>query len=304
MSIKSEIMDQFEATGLTRKVIERPVFMFPEAGERDVNSGRFKKQEGILIEDRKALVFEDDDTYISTVGAGYQVIQNEDVFSSLTDGLISSGLNLEGLEVIAHGTNDARNMAMINLPNHAIFEGTPDETYMQIVARNSHNSSWKQSIDVGGFRIACTNGQVAGNIVPVYSNRHTASYEIERLSEYFDKSIDGFDKMGALWVRMQKTVITDVDAYAMILKYLNKTAAAELMISENVVLIEQFENQKRFKEVVTLWNKYKDIMGSNLYALYNAFTDDASHVDSKKMAQAITDRQAKIIPALTHKLAA
>jgi hypothetical protein len=282
----ANIMTQFEDTGLLRPVTESAIFL----------------PDGTEIPNKKALVFEDDGSYISTVGKKYKIIQNEEVFSHVAEALVDSNLDLEGLSVATSGSsNSGRHLAKLTLPSHLFETSKGDKTAMQILVRNSHDSTWKFSVDVGGFRMACANGQVWGDYLSAYSNLHTQNYAIERLTGHLDGMIDQFDTMGSQWIKMQGIKIDDNQAKAIILDYLNKKWAT---IEKKESYFESAKTTAPI-ELWMLWNNYKKEMGSTLWAMYNVLTDYGSHIgESINPAVLEVRRQENIFPTINNYLMA
>lgn len=276
----SEIMSQFDSHDLLRNVVETPL-QFPN---------------GDTVPDKKALLFEDDGSYISTVGKNYNIIQNERVFDKMTQSLLNSGLDLDGLTIdTSSSTTGARNLAMITLPSHSIETSTGDLTHMQLLARNSYDGSWKQQVEIGGFRMACANGQVDGDASSVYANRHTTGFDIETMAQYLAHSIDVFAEMGQQWATMQGTPITRQKALNRVLDYLGKkprdNADRQKMLSS--------ERAKTVQEMIASWDRYSNEMGANVFALYNTLTDHATHVEDGK-ADALSHRRKQVTRIITN----
>ena len=285
----NDLMDKFEVTGLLRTVKEVEIYM----------------PNGEVIPNKKALMFEDDGSYISTVGKKYKVIQNEEVFSRVAESLVESGLDLEGVTVDYMGSaNTGRHLAKVTFPNHTFTMskmGQGDETALQQLFRNSHDGTWKFAAETGGFRYACTNGQVMGEYVQAYANMHTKGFNMDSLIHHLEHSLEDFDKMGDAWIRMQNIMLNETQVQDIILDYLGKKWET---------LDQKFKHfdaktMTSAKELMLLWNNYRREMGPNLYAMYNVLTDYATHVgDSISPAVLTTRRSEKIIPAISQLMAA
>jgi len=282
---QTALMNNFQKTGLLREVKEVDLTM----------------PNGNLVPNKKAIIYADDDSYISTVGNRYTVIQNEQVMEKLSQALVESGLNLKGFK-ISHSSSatNARNLVKITLPEHHIETSKGDSTLLQILARNSYDGSWKQMLDIGGWRMACANGQVWGDGMNAASNRHTQGYDVALMAEYLSHAIDVFKEMGAQWLSMKKKKLTKIQAEDLILEYLGKKVADKedrdrILTSERSTLVQS---------MLESWGNYKSELGSNVFALYNTFTYHASHVEdvsSPADAQIIRSQQlTKIISPLVH----
>ena len=256
---QNRLMSKFEQTGLLREV---------EAVDLTMPNGE-------LVPNKKAIIYSDDQSYISTVGRTYAVIQNEEVMEKLSQALVESELNLKGFSVMhSSSATKARNLVKITLPEHKIETSKGDITALQLLARNSYDGSWTQRLDLGGWRMACANGQVWGDSMKAYANRHTQGHSIEQMAEYLSHAIDVFKEMGSQWLTMQKKKLTIPQAEDLILEYLGKRVV-DKADRERILTAERASS---VQELLTSWTAYKEELGSNVFALYNTFTQHASHV--------------------------
>lgn len=277
--MKTEIMTQIENHGLLRPVYEVPLLL-PNGQE---------------VPNKKAILFEDNDSYISTVGSSYEVISNESAFSSIADSLIQSGLNLEGMTTtVSSSKTKSRNLVHFHLPAHRLEVLEGDEVDLQIVARNSYDGSWKMSTDVGGFRIACANGQVRGDYRQSYSNRHTSSYDGNVMVDRMIESVNAFAELGKQWLEMTGNKITRDQAIDSILVYLGK----KLKDGQTRHELIEAPRQTLLRSTIDKMDSYIDELGLNEYAVYNTMTDDATHHQSSSQADSILYRQKQIPKAL------
>jgi len=257
---RNRLMSQFEKTGLLRPVTEVDL----------------KMPNGELVPNKKAIIYADDESYISTVGHRYTVIQNEQVMNKLAIALSESGLKLKGCSVDpSTSATNARNLIRINLPEHKIETSKGDTTALQIVARNSYDGSWKQMLDIGGFRMACANGQVWGDIDNICTNRHTAGYDVAMMAEYLSHAIDVFKEMGAQWLTMKKTKLSQTKAEDLILQYLGK----KFVDKEDRARILTSERSTLVQSMMESWVSHKAELGTNVFALYNTLTAHATHTE-------------------------
>ena len=273
----STIMNRIEKAGILRPV--KTVEMFMPNGE--------------VVPNKKAIVNADDESFVSVVGGAYNVIQNEEVFDRVATSLLKSNLDLTGLDVAADtSATCARQIVSFKLPAHQIETSKNDTTQMQIVVRNSLDGTWMFRTDVGGFRIACANGQVYGDFTNAYANRHTKNFNIEALLDGIVASSEIFTNLGLEWARLANIDLTRDQAVDFFLQFLGKKLKDkdQLLGSDRAATVH---------EVLGLWDDYSEEMGSTAYAAYNVMTDYASHVGEKKsIADVIDVRQKQVIKAL------
>lgn len=275
-----DIMSSFEAQGTFREVMAVPLSM----------------PNGDVVPNKKALVHTDDASYISTVGKNYRVIQNEEVFSKLASSMAESTLDLDGFTVSrTSSTTNARSLVSIVLPAHQIETRKGDMTNLQLLTRNSYDGTWKFQVDVGGFRIACANGQIYGDFVNAYANRHTNGFTFDGMLEHLLNSADTFATMGHRWMEMKGMKVTKDQAIDMLMDYMGKTlkdreARDKLLESKRATAVH---------DMMDLRVKYTKEMGSNMFAMYNVMTDHASHVgDATSVADAQNYRQKQVVKTL------
>lgn len=276
----NHIMEQFESQGLLRPVEEANLYT----------------KEGGIIPDKKALRFADDGQYISTVGNRYHVIQNSELLSKLANSLVESDLKLKGIKVYhSQSVTGARNLVKITLPEHHFETAKGDITELQVLSRNSYDGSWKQVLDIGGFRVACANGQVWGDYMTAVSNRHTPSFDIGHMAEYLSHAIDAFKDMGKRWLKMQGIKIPQETAEDLILEYLGKRP----LNKEDRELILTSGRAHAVQTLLESWATHKHDMGPNLFALYNTLTHHATHTEEyKSPADATTVLGRKVVTVL------
>lgn len=282
---QNRLMEKFAETGLLREVVGVDLTM----------------PNGKVVPNKKALQYKDDQSYISVVGSSYAVIQNEDVMQKLSQALVESDLNLKGFTV-SHSSSatKARNLVKITLPEHNIETSKGDTTALQLLARNSFDGSWIQQLELGGWRMACANGQVWGDSMASYANRHTQNHSIEAMAEYLSHAIDVFKEMGAQWLTMQKKKLSTTEAEDLILEYLGK----KIVDKEDRERVLTLDRASSVQSLLQSWGTYKEEMGSNVFALYNAFTYHATHVSESinpADAEVIRRKQiTKVISPLIH----
>lgn len=246
---------------LFREVEATPVFILHD-------------EEPIQVEGKKALVYADNpNEIISVVGSKYRVVQNEEIYAPFCESVIESDLDLEGLMINSSFGDGGRTLTQLTFPQHMVEMKDEDKTALQIVTRNSHDGSWKFQVDTGGFRIACANGQVYGDFINAYGSTHTNGFDISSMVDHLTRQIETFQNIGEYWLTLQGQTIDQDKATDMILHYLGKKIK-DKQAKEKILASER---AKTVRGLVESWGNYKEEMGSNMFAIYNTLTDDASH---------------------------
>ena len=258
--MKSEDVMALLNPSLFRNVIEFPAYYTDNHGVSH------------RIQNKKVLAYEDTGEYIASVGDKYRVVQNEEVYRPFCEAIIESNLDLNGLDIRTSIGNAGRSLTSFIFPEHSV-QLKNDITNLRIIARNSYDGTWKFQVDTGGFRVACANGQVVGNFKNAYNNKHTSSFSVKDMSKHLSHQIEGFASCGQWWMSLEQTPIDYDIAIDLVCKYLYNT---EKTREDKLKLIESGKSTT-FNKICELFDDYSKEMGENLYALYNAFTDHATH---------------------------
>jgi hypothetical protein len=224
---------------------------------------------GPTIPGRKAII-DAKGSILGVVSSNYRVVQTQEVLDNFTKSVVNSGLDLEGLQV-SHSVKGARSATSFIFPKHVVETKVGDSTQLRIVARNSHDGSWLLRADVGGFRIACANGQVHGDFLNAFKSRHTSGLDFANIDGGLHTSLDMFASIGQTWLKYRGVKISKEQAMKAILQYFHRE------LKEGEVLEELMTRKSQRSDLYETFNKYSDEMGSNVLALYNAMTDHATH---------------------------
>lgn len=279
--MKAETLFESLDKDLFRPVMEGAVHTInPVTGEMD------------MIKDKKALMYEDTGEVLAVVGHKYRVIQNSEVYLPFCQAIVESNIDLTDMEIRSSFGANGRSLTSFIFPAHKIEVRPGDKTLERIVARNSYDGTWKFSVDMGGFRIACANGQVAGKFNNAYSNRHTSGFNIAVMSSHLSHQAEGFAKLGDWWMHLQKLDLEFDKGVDYICEYLyNKPKSPE----EKKKMMES-GRASAFNKLLQSYDDYIEEVGSNVYALYNTLTDHASH--SSPLPEHQFDRQKRLIQVI------
>lgn len=228
---------------------------------------------GDVVPNKKGIIDCDTEEYVSTVGTTYQVIENREAFTHFANVLSSSNLNTDGMKVRSTITK-ARTFIQFTFPQHSVEVRPGDLTELQITARNSYDGSTRFSLDIGGFRLLCSNGMGIGSYTNCYSNKHSTGYSEKKMAEYLETAVEVFTMAGEEWKRMVEVAVTDDQALEvlkiMVERKSDKTYA-EILEGKNGIL----------KDALAEWERYKKEMGSNKFSLYNTVTHLSTHCSTK-----------------------
>lgn len=238
----------------------------------------------------KAVVRTDTNEIIAVNGSKYKLMPNKDVFNVVDQAIKkASGLKTDGMYIkdsTAHmGATTVRNYVF---PEHSVTVNKGDVTEMRITVVNSYDGASQFKMLVGGFRLICLNGMVAGKVINKYSGRHTSGLNIGDMGIRLSNGIHGFSELSETWKQYADTKCTDGQAAKII---------GKMTASENVR-----------NSLMIYWLTEKATLGANMWALFNAMTYYSTHHKISRgkgnEAMTIVAREAEVAKALPLLLAA
>ena len=261
-----------------------------------VTTERIQLPNGKPIVGKKAVV-DSNGAVLAVVSNKYRLVSNQEVFENFGKSLETSGLDLEGVKV-QYSFKGPRSATSFIMPKHAVEIGKGDTTQLRLVVRNSHDGSWLLRGDVGGFRVACANGQVHGEFMSAFKSRHTNGLDFGTLNGGLTSALEMFAQMGERWLSYRNINLTEEQAMHAILKFFHQKAP------EGVEVASMFDRKSGRSKLLESFNKYSGELGPNLLSLYNSFTDFASHSTPNVDGQVIKGKMSSdIIEAVYTELA-
>lgn len=112
--------------------------------------------DGREVPDRKAVLRDGDDVYLSTVGRDYQVRQYDDAFSILDDAIRDSGVWIETAGVLGHGER-AWMLARMEADIDIAAKGGYDKVVGRFLVGSSHDTSQAHYAKLTPERVVCHN---------------------------------------------------------------------------------------------------------------------------------------------------
>jgi hypothetical protein len=280
-----KIQDQIGSHEIFDKVETRPMFL----------------EGGVEVPFKKAVVKSSDGTPVAVVGNKYRLIQTSEVMERFAESIDDSGLDTNGLSIdVSMSPNAIRNIVKFTFPEHSLETKKGDITNLQICNRNSHDGTWLSQIDVGGFRIACANGQVFGDFISAHKARHTTGISFDDMAEGLGHSIEMFEQAGERWIQYKRQKVNQEQGQNIVLDYLGKTFDT---VEERVAILDRKSGRR--DQMIDKLEDYSKDMGRNVLAAYNTLTDDATHGKDDAMTQFDrSKRAARVIEAHYTQLAA
>lgn len=229
--------------------------------------------EGHVIPGKKAICRADDGAPLSVVGSGYKTVANEEVFTSFTALLEKSKLDLEGAQVITEFSHDgARTFAQLILPSHTLKVGSGDETALRLIARNSYDGSSAFTVQAGGYRFVCSNGQIVGDSISYFRGKHVSSLDVKAAAQSISNVLGSFNRSQEWYSSLRSKKVNDKPAYAC-LAHASRNAEA---LQQGIPKSEE-DMPRLMKTLFESWRTHRAQLGHNAWALYNTLTHFSTH---------------------------
>jgi len=246
-------------------------------------------------ESSKSVIYRTDTgSELGVHGHGYQPVPPKTMIDSTRAILERSNLNTDGIkETIRTSHDGARCFVQYTLPAHTYDTPDGDEASLGLLATSSFDGTWPYLISAAAIQSACTNLQVfVSGEVAVFKAKHTKNLDIEGGARVITKALDIFENEKELWNEYINTEYTDKRAFTHIVKALNAKSATSYMAqwsgSTPFEVISALPRPNRNLEYIfDAWLRYKRRLGSNKWALYNAYTDWSTHAEGHSLASKV-----------------
>lgn len=243
-------------------------------------------------------------------GRGYKPIAPKKIVDTTRTVMERSELNLVGLtEQIRTSHDGARCFVQYNLPAHTYETGDGDTASLSLLATSSFDGTWPFMMSVAAVQSACTNLQVfiSGEIA-VYKAKHTQSLDIEHGANIIVKSLDVFNNERELWKAWQGTQVRDMEAFYFFADALDVKLDSKSFSHSYSPADLLHKLPRRNENLNYIWRVYDAVyrnrLGANWWAVYNAMTDWSTHFGAvrqsseRNIASIQNDRQQVIRKAI------
>ena len=216
-------------------------------------------------------------------GHGYKPIAPKKIVDTTRTVMERSELNLVGLtERIRTSHDGARLIVDYNLPAHTYETGDGDTASLSLLAISSFDGTWPFMISVAAVQSACTNLQVfVSGEIAVYKAKHTQSLDIEHGANIIVKSLDVFNNERELWKAWQGTQVSDMEAFYFFADALDVKLDSKSFSHSYSPADLLHKLPRRNENLNYIWRVYDAVyrnrLGANWWAVYNAMTDWSTH---------------------------
>ena len=240
-------------------------FNFRESSVDPVQSSRVNKL---------AVVRTDTNQCLGVVGPRYKAINHREMIDNQRAIIARSGLNADGIvENIVTDRNGARCYVKHTLPNQALETPDGDMAALSFLGVNSFDGLFSFMLSAGARQSACMNGQIfTEGSSTIYKSRHTRQLDIHQGAQIVGKGLEIMMQQNELWKIWYQTVPSQQLIEAIF------SAAVGIDLSD--------ENAAKNRNYLYLWRVFTETysrrQGNNLWAVYNALTDWATHAPAMK----------------------
>ncbi len=275
---------QLDAKGVFYTVDGRDNFVQNNAGEF-VSTGS------------KTIYNETNEKTLGVMSKGYEIVQNENIFTSLFAEIERAGLDVSNAFTRVRMDNDGqRVMAEIIFPETSFDVAVGDTVALSITAINSFDGSGAFHLKMGAFRFICANGMVSANGIIEYKHQHSKGLSASSAAKHIANGMTQYNEDKESLLEQANTQVNAQDVYEA-LAIMNKidTKLAPTYEQYQLVIRPTLKREPAIERHMGLWNKYKAELGNTQWALNNVLTHISTHGDKPEYTadQNITTRSGK-----------
>ena len=272
----------------------------------------YTPEHGTLHSSKKVIFRDDTGTELGVHGLDYHAVPPKKMIDTTRAIIERSNLDTTGIEETIRTSHDgARTFVQYRLPAHSFTTPDGDTASLGLLAVSSFDGTWPFMISAAAVQAACTNLQVfVGGEVAVFKSKHTKNLDIHTGSRVIVKALDMFENQRELWSKWTKQSMTDFMAFdgiveALDIKSAKKIIADSYATSPTEVMEAMPRRNPDLEYIYSKWlSVYKQRLGENRWAFYNAMTDWSTHAPQRKskthsMASVQSSRQAKVASHFT-----
>ena len=267
----------------------KPVYMPISENEWSFStSDRYKELEGRVVSVRP-----DTGDVLGYHSRNYNITEHIPVIEAKRSSVERATVDATGVrEAIQIANKGARMIYNLELPAHKIITPDGDSATLSFLGVNSFDGSFPLILSVGAKQWACNNGQVfTDDATAMYKYRHTRGLSIDQGARIISRGVEVLEKEAELWHHWAKLRCSTP-----------ATLTSNLLGLSNTGIAERGTRSTGYHYIMDKYrNHYAKAMGRNYWALYNAFTDWATHAPTKGSKANVTlMRQKKVQEVLNN----
>lgn len=221
----------------------------------------------------RCIVRTDTNEVLGVHGSKYKAITHNDVVNSIFDAVGKSGISNDYESKVELFDNGAKMRGTITFNDLVIEPKVDDYIKFQVKFYNSYDGSWAFQQQAMGLRLWCLNGCTHADTVANTWAKHTTNVNVEGSANKIRAGLESFFNTKNQYKAWMDTHVNDDDALHFF-KY------SLCRIKNNTGTLKW--NERQLDNLMGLWFKERDQLGSNKWALYNACTYWATHTDNNK----------------------
>ena len=224
----------------------------------------------------------------------YNITEHIPVIEAIRSSVERATVDATGVkESIKIANKGSRMIYNLELPAHKIITPDGDSATLSFLGVNSFDGSSPLVLSVGARQWMCDNGQIfTDNAAAMYKSRHTRGLSIDQGARIISRGVEVLEKEAELWHHWANQKVTPTVIEAAIVSLLGLSTEKDVRTTRSTgyhYIMDKYRNH------------YAKAMGRNYWALYNAFTDWATHAPTKGSKANVTlMRQKKVQEVLNN----
>ena len=204
----------------------------------------------------------------------YNITEHIPVIEAIRSSVERATVDATGVkESIKISNKGSRMIYNLELPAHKIITPDGDSATLSFLGVNSFDGSSPLVLSVGARQWMCDNGQIfTDNATAMYKSRHTRGLSIDQGARIISRGVEVLEKEAELWHHWAKVRVTPIVS----------EQATAFLLGLSTRVAERVTRSTGYHYIMDKYkNHYAKAMGRNYWALYNAFTDWATHAPTK-----------------------
>jgi len=234
--------------------------------------------------DRMMIIRTDTNEYLGNHSTAYRPVTHSQIVDPVR--AILSDVSNEFVPQIKTYDNGSMMMAKFTCRDIRIKDPSKDDYIaFQVTLRNSYNGVWSIMITAAGLRLWCLNGCTTADKIANFRLKHNGVFKYN--FDHLKHSVDFFHTNEQRYMEWANTKVTEWDVEQMFNK---------LTYTARPTIDGKYRNETQYYNLKQQWINYRQDMGANKWALYNAVTHWISHpVQVSNPHKTVVERESKLI---------
>jgi len=234
--------------------------------------------------DRMMIIRTDTNEYLGNHSTAYRPVTHSQIVDPVR--AILSDVSNEFVPQIKTYDNGSMMMAKFTCRDIRIKDPSKDDYIaFQVTLRNSYNGVWSIMITAAGLRLWCLNGCTTADKIANFRLKHNGVFKYN--FDHLKHSVDFFHTNEQRYMEWANTKVTEWDVEQMFNK---------LTYTARPTIDGKYRNETQYYNLKQQWINYRQDMGANKWALYNAVTHWISHpIQVSNPHKTVVERESKLI---------